>query len=339
MRAFYRILIAIFCAISAQFAIADSNLAVDSICEDLLGRRVFISRFYLRSHAFYRDELYNITTWKPGTGVGQLIAIDVVAIHEHWPTMFRVAAQYPEYFARFDIYANNKRLIIPDARRLNTLTKNGVQFKDLLRLFPWSSHFYSNEYFDKNFEKGHIVLASKGSYFYHDRLQEHMMGALILPGWLYEKFVAYTKFKKSVLQMKPQKMDKKFKDFIDYESGPTTTSAHYWDDLTGRIGRMVDEMARRKAVSAEDITKLRDIFLEDGVGFTPGLESYIGSNMVYFWRLEKDKGLPLLTEVEKIAARFPTENITKERALSEAIRVIHELTKISEYKLRQMVSD
>ncbi len=337
MYAFYCILIAIFCAIPAQFAIADSETPVENLCEGLLARRVLISRFYLNSHAFYRDEFYNITTWKPSSGPGQLIAIDVVELHEHWPTLFKVARRYPEYFAQFDIYANEKRLIIPDSTRLNTRTKNGVRFKDLFRFFPWSSHFYTNEYFDRNFEKGLIVLASRSSYFYHDRMQEHMMGALILPAWLYEKFVAYAKFKKLVLQMKQQKTDKKLKDFIGYESGPTTTSAHYWDDLTGRIGRMVEEMARHGGVLPEDILKLRDIFLDAGVGFTPGLESYIGRNLVYGWRFESDKGAPILAEVERIAAQFPTETITTEKALREAIRVVHELTKIPEQQLRQMV--
>ena len=337
MYAIYSILIAIFCAIPTQIAMADAKTGAEKDCASLLARRVLISPFYLKSHAFYRDEFYNITTWQPTSGRGRLIAIDVVQVHEHWPTLFRVAAQYPEYFAQFDIYANNKRLIIPDSERLNSLTKNGVQFKDLFRLFPWSSHFYSNEYFDRNFEKGRVVLASRGSYFYHDRMQEHMMGALVMPSWLYEKFVAYAKFKKLVLQMKPQNFDKKFKEFISYESGPTTTSAHYWDDLTGRIGRMIDEMARRQGVTSEDILKLRDIFLESGVGFTPGLESYIGSNMVYSWRFEHDKGASYLAEVNKIAAQFPTEKITKEKALKEAIRLIHELTKISEQQLQQMV--
>ena len=174
-----------------------------------------------QDHKVYETKTYFI----PKDRIGTLIrAVVVEGINTQ---IFSAVEKFPKYFAQFDIYANpdTMTVILPDGNRLTGLVKNGIRYFDIPR--QSANQKYSEDFFRKKIIDGVVPLASEGYLFHHDRLEDHMMGALIVPNWLFEKVVKYAKFEEAFLTQPNE------------TSTRNHSSGALWDDMTSRLGTFV----------------------------------------------------------------------------------------------------
>ncbi len=164
-----------FCAFGANLK-DDCSVHLQGLKQD------HFSQFVISPHYPFHDD-YSVVEKVviPQNGIGRLLYVKV-----SMGELKNLISKWPKFFKQFDIYADAHYTIYPDAVRLNHLMKNGIKFKDVP--FYRKQH-YSSQYFSKSLEKGFVPLASFGFFFHHDRAEDHLIGALVLPAWLYIRMV------------------------------------------------------------------------------------------------------------------------------------------------------
>ena len=274
----------------------------------------------------------HVHTHRPQNGPGHLLTMKIPEGDANYTSLYETAFAFPKFFAQFDIVADADRtLTIPDAERLNSFMKNNVQFKDVSVL---SRQGYSDEYFDRSLEAGKIPLASLGFYFLHDRLQEHMMGALIMPPWLYEKYVQYSRFEKALFESDFWNAAFKEKEQkLKYEQGyreNRSSPGKNWDNMTASLGLKLTLMVRPDTTRDQVIDYLKSYLLYVSRALTPSHEDsyfnvYLRTNSVpaYFPHFAYNKDF--MKKLRVLEQQFLSETISEDFAKEEATRIVNEV--------------
>lgn len=130
----------------------------------------------------------------PKDGIGHLFVIQRGDPNLAFDQLWRAALDRPRYFAKFEIFADENHLIVPDAIRLNIRNAGRIQFKDIPHT---ESQLYSNKDFEDALLKNTLLLASTENYFEHDRLQQHLMGVFALSNSTFKKVTEYIHFRRA----------------------------------------------------------------------------------------------------------------------------------------------
>jgi len=249
----------------------------------------------------------------PEDGIGYLMRIGAGDTVEDDTYLKKAVLKFPEYFKQFDIYFDKKYLIIPDSLRLTKLVKNGIRFVDIS---PFNE---IQDYIESDFRaqalKKQIPLGTRGYYFFHDRLDDHMLGSIIMPGWLFEKFVNYVEFENEIY-----KSDGPLKKYL--RDRPNRSQAGYlWDSLTSVLGCFVPNLDV-KEIDTYDIVNLAKYLLTYSERLNPN-----GPNPVMNELKESEKNFAdINADYKNFQQKYGLNTITEAYAIKEAVRIIHEIT-------------
>lgn len=323
--------------------ICPAALAEVLTCEQVLAgsKAQLFSSYNFNIFSIGRENTHSYTTkiYKPKSGVGKLIHIKPKVIDEKKrPPILICILRYPEFFARFDMYASGDSVVMPDHVRLNSLLKNGVQFESA-PFFFW--RYYFEDEFDAVLETGKILIGSNGPTFYHDRMEDHLTGALILPAWLYQKYLQYNKFDQAVIALRSDpNLTEQDQSFLNYYTSTRSSPGRNWDVTTNLLGLILEKDFPKKdePVEKAKIQTFVETLRRRTNSLTPGATSLlrdsmgIGRNAIQVSPYFKTK----ILEIEK---QFITEYVNQSFIISEAIRILHEVTGLSVEKLNRVWED
>lgn len=307
--------------------IASSALAEKKyICEKVLINAVpAFSTYNLSPFAIGGNDghRYKVHAFKPRYGNGRLLFLEAKKFDkESQPSLLKAILKFPNFFLRYDMRAEGENLVIPDAERLNTFMKNGVRFEGV----PfYIAQYYDEKYFQGRLAAGFIPIGTTGDAFYHDRMEEHLMGTFILPGWLYDRFLHYNQFDQALARaIYPQSENDKslVRSYLALRSSP----GRNWDTMTSLLGYFIVtslpdcNQPILKEHILELVKMLRDRANNMTVGPTSALRDEIG---------KRDDGHYLSAifkqGVSELEEKFAIEKIPDETILEEALRIIHEV--------------
>ncbi len=148
-----------------------------------------------------KDNDVLVTRHQPSEGPGTVWIIDFKFVG--FPkTLPLVVLRYPGYFARFEISVDPEnsrfdgvegggRVTVPDSVRLNWLRaqRGPLVFEYEDRPILKFRQPYTNREFFAGLLKRKISIAVHGETFVHDRLEEHLLGGLLLPDFIPEGLI------------------------------------------------------------------------------------------------------------------------------------------------------
>lgn len=147
------------------------------------------------------------------------------------PDVWQVAINNPARMRNFKIYADRNVLVIPTVPTMNRIIS---QMKDVkFRFREWRSltaagQKYEADSFLEAMSKGEILVGTKDEYFSHDYLDDHFIGAFMLPPEFVERFVHFSRFVQAVLQDSELRKDYQFTQAREALS-------IFWDRFTAEL--------------------------------------------------------------------------------------------------------
>jgi hypothetical protein len=356
----------VFCLMSVHFSQAKAGAAM---CADffgagsgahvnaqvkLFGGRMTFTGLKIEDHGYLLDGNKTIENvkleqvLKPAQGVGRLLVfVPANGAIEMRTGLWKTVMKFPQFFARFEMYADNDRLVIPDDVRLSSLNPGWAKF----RAVPANERqLYSTEVFINYFRKNMILLATQGPTGEHDHLQEHVIGALVAPDWVSRKVKEHANFHDDFAQSK--NIGESSDRFRAVLSRFANTAAD-WDGTSNTIGsgasrlNVVEGMVTKasfeslhQALRRANIHySLVDVDAADHL--TPDQLYYelSGSNTMLareISELKKSKvTTSLLQDLKDSQARTLSATLPEEKVLEDALHIAHELTGVPLEDLRQ----
>lgn len=287
--------------------------------------------------------------YKPQDKIGYLFSIKRLNPETPVSYLWKSVLDAPEYFARYDMYADQVQLIIPDAVRLNSKNLGRIQFKNIS---PSKSQLYSNEDFENHLFNYTLLLASSQTYFEHDRLHEHLTGALATSNKAIKKIINYIQFrrafKNTVDATDPQ-------SFVGNKLRYFSDTAAQWDNLSNSMGRAVMQIAATKgAITAGQISVLRDVVTKTDMDFSVETEmqlDYASTEVMKQRRrpltsqmafdiatsdFSEEKKSNLISEIRTLEQRFLKPPLSENEIMDETFRIINEITNCPISELREI---
>ncbi|MBK7845391.1 MAG: hypothetical protein IPJ71_17230 [Bdellovibrionales bacterium] len=267
-------------------------------------------------------------TFKPKDGVGHLIVATRLESKRsatpvnYLPSLWQAIRTFPEYFAKFDFYADNQTIVMPDIDRLNILNKDGIQF---LGVPYFGSQTFSEIAFISAVKRGFVLTAVRGDLLFHDRLEEHLVGTLLMPRIFFDKAVHYTHFEQAWLALKSahnlidNDMFRSFQGLIIGHRG----IGYLWDRATGRLGKFIAEHERAAYPEEESIFGLTKLLLEIDAILQPGMEdSSLNERLRYRSPKQFDQ---MTSDLEPLIQRYKVQPVTREWAREQAVALLKRL--------------
>ncbi len=278
---------------------------------------------------------YKATAYKPRYGEGRQILLVARKFNQELsPALLNAILKFPYFFLRYDMHAEGEKLVIPDDVRLNTFMKNGVQFEALPFYMP---QYYDEEYFQVRLAAGFIPVGKTGDAFYHDRMEEHLVGALILPGWLYERYLHYSQFDQALSKASIAQSENDASLLRSY-AALRSSPGRNWDTMTSILGYYISRTlpGYEQPVLKEHILELVKTLSGRANSMTVGPTSALRDDMRsrdtgHYFSAAFKQGV---TELEK---KFAIEKIPDEIILEEALRIISEVHGTPITELRKLL--
>jgi hypothetical protein len=256
-----------------------------------------------------------VTALRPIDGIGHLL---VIKFREFDGLTRQAVETWPGFFQKYDMYADSKTLVIPDAIRLNYLNPQAIQFRNVPFFLP---QYYSENFFKRSLKKGLIPLASWGDAFLHDRTQEHLLGALIMPKWMYQMFQTYLQFEAEWLNLATVKKSRETRQVIER----FLSVGLMWDVVTANLGHFFSFSVdpRRKVAEELQIEYLTEVLYKQSAILRPGFSDRAKTLSVQFQLGNLEQ---LDAETERLGQKFHYVPVTREFARKEAERIVAELS-------------
>lgn len=171
------------------------------------------------------------------------------------PGTWLAVQMLPDFFKPLGFGADLNHLTLPDSQRLNAIrTGNSelnlnpryaklkalvsrAQFRDLAKLRP--QEFSSIELIE-DLAEGRVPLAARGRWMFHDRFEEHLLGALFMPPELFKRFVLIAQALKAALDLNYGRFSGSRNMTLKSELKAFVSS---WDGITSEIGYTVLELS------------------------------------------------------------------------------------------------
>lgn len=159
-------------------------------------------------------------------------------------TLLDVMAKYPRLLKNYGFYLRktvlgNTLLHFPGTLRLNelldlskgTINEKPFRFKDWFpRFFSRQTQHYPHLEFVKALANGHILLATDEYEFFHDRISDHMIGILLMPGPI---FINFQQRARILLGLQERFLDRP--GFNSYFESSVDNLASWWDFRTAIV--------------------------------------------------------------------------------------------------------
>ena len=166
--------------------------------------------------------------------------------------------------------------------------------------------------------------------FSHDRMEEHLLGAIIMPSWVSAKYWNYSRFYLTWKNSFKQSLDGGTVYYLSSEFPGAN-----WDRITSAFGNLFNFLnARSPYLGIVETIKVLENE-NQRLSTTPAL--YIVE------RLERIKGkwnrneiTNLQKSLSETAKGFPSTPLTHEQIVSEAIALVHQITNVPFEELRQI---
>ncbi|MDZ4676229.1 MAG: hypothetical protein SGI74_01865 [Oligoflexia bacterium] len=244
----------------------------------------------------------------------------------------------PALMSLLGIYANDLKIIMPNAPLQNKIINSLIDKKFLVgpRFIDLPSdkitiedQKYSNHLFFENFVNGHIILASRSFYLYHDRFQEHLLGAFFISPKFFKRLVSYAKFVEAL-----SADSEVIKHIPESLKVARDSFSAYWDEITTDIG---DTLVGRSNGTLENpkIDRLDRVIR--GLGGRPVIDKYSSLenfNSHHFTRLpetfltavkklklSKLEKIRLGLRIKKLAGENIIKPLTKKEIEAEIMRI------------------
>lgn len=308
----------------------ESSVTFENGAYSVEGRRKFFSQYKWGANPDYSrrqyESVFSIKAFKPKYGVGQLLEIKYKHIRSGGRGLWDTTIRFPKFFAKFDLYADENRLIMPDSERLSSLTTNGFKVRDL------TEQIYTQTTFHRYFQEGYIPMATKGEWFSHDRLGEHMLGGLVIPKRLFEKFGRYVIFEAEVLKAFPA--DARRAINLDGAAFGSHASDNFWDQISAGFGNSV--LALHQTVTKRQLLNLADWILRVDQMLITGARSILAQRISTIHESTSTSS-DFQQAVSQFDKKSPSLDITENQAVDEAIELAHEITGNSVDDLRALL--
>lgn len=197
----------------------------------------FFEKFHRRD-----DKKHYVTRHKPSHGPG---SIWVIRFNQRtsYRVLYILARRYPVFFRRLEINAVEsgpeglQTLTMPDSARLNWLrSQNGNPGFTYRDRELWRKQPYTNEEFFSSIRRRLITLATHGEFYIHDRIEEHLVGALLLPDFVTEGLIHSA----SVIEKLSSRSSARSGPFRRELDRIKLSFGETWDATTLRFGTLVD---------------------------------------------------------------------------------------------------
>lgn len=343
-------------AVPASFAAAKKNkcVAIFSSAQtsiplaDILGTEVTTFEYSMEKHHTALG-LRIDAIFKPADNVGYLFSIKLIKPETPIRYLWKAVIDRPKYFARFDMFADNNQLIMPDAVRLSAKNAGRIQFADI----PANkSQLFSNEEFEAGISMRTLLLGSTETYFEHDRLQEHLMGALATSNYTIKKIIKFIQFRRSFEKM-GNSTDPK--TLAGNRIRHLTDTSALWDLLSNSMGQAVLAVAGTEGpITAAQISLVRDVITKTDMDFS--VETDVDLNYASVETIQKrrrpitsqmaadiansefpkKKKSELIAEIRKLELQYLTVPMSEDQIMDETYRIIHEITEVPVAELRKL---
>lgn len=286
----------------------------------------------------------------PTDGVGRQLVIERYDNKRQIKLFWKLVLAYPQTYAKFGIFADQQRLVIPNDVRFNKLNAGGLQ---LLHLPPDVPQLYSNEFLVKHLRQWTEPKSTQGGLFNHDHFQDHMAGSIATPKWMYEKVSEFAEFQDQLLKIgESAKLPNDFRKNIE-----ASETAVLWDAFTNRLGSKVVDLADTPGVvTAENILQIRQVLEQYDTAFSVStlpkvltteevssgklmsqvdFQIYTLHNM---YGLTAEQVKPVEAQIRSMQAHVMTAPKTADRLTEDAIEIVREVTRIPSDKLREILA-
>ena len=264
---------------------------------------------------------YAVQAFKPRYGNGRLLFLMAkkIDLESPLPSLLKAILKFPLFFSRYEMVAEGTNLVIPDADRLNIFLSNGVQF-DAVPFYK--AQYYDELYFQQILAEGFIPIGTTGDAFYHDRMEEHLIGALILPRVLFARYLHYNQFDQALTQATfPQTENEKslVRSYLALRSSP----GRNWDTMTSLLGYYIVQSlpAPSEPILKQHIQELFTLLRRRADSLTVGPSSAFRDEIA-----KRDDGQYISDSFKKnvmdLEKKFAIEKIPDEVIWEEALRII-----------------
>ncbi|MBC7370624.1 MAG: hypothetical protein H7326_03610 [Bdellovibrionaceae bacterium] len=192
----------------------------------------------------------------PIDGIGRQLVVQKNNERVKIKLFWKLVLAYPKSYARFGIFADQNRFVLPDDVRFNKLNAGGLR---LLLLPPHVPQLYSNTFLVRQLRRWVEPKASQGGLLEHDYLQDHFAGSIAAPKWMYEKAVQFADFQTGLLKIADDAGLPK-----DYRKGiEGSLTEKHWDSFTNSLGSAITQLAENPGVvTAQNILRIRKVLLQ-----------------------------------------------------------------------------
>lgn len=301
---------------------AMSNLELKIACEQIFSpQRSRIDEVLRESrrvlfHPYKsRNFIKSIQTFRPRHGVGNLIVIEFTQTQTS--SLLHAVLAFPGFFARYEMYASGRTLVIPDSRRLSSVMRRGLSFTDVI----FGKQEYSEAHFKQNFRQARIPMGTRGYWFHHDRLQEHLLGALFVAPWMIGRLQTYFEFDEALGATDLFRKNEKYRRFFVRQG----SAGHAWDQLTSRLGTTIDQLSvgwRNESRETKIQRLAHDLLWIDQNLLNPQVRLFLDG---VEGKLPADEVEKIRRLVQQTASPFLYQPITPEFARAEAEKILNEL--------------